>query len=72
MAASKAELHAVMASLTFKDRDRATATTSALGSAIHNIFQGNTHSPGQDSAKQQSEIQAFLSNPYEAVAVLCE
>jgi hypothetical protein len=66
MAATKAELHAVMASLTYKDR--VAVTSDALGSSIQKIFQGNRHS--QDPTKQHNELQAFLSNPYEAVAAI--
>lgn len=67
MSASKAELHAVMASLTY--RDRGAVTSDALGSSISKIFQGNRH--GQNPDQQNKEIQAFLANPYESIAVLC-
>jgi hypothetical protein len=68
MSASKAELHAVMATLTYKDR--VSVTKDSLGDSIQKIiFQGNKQ---QHGGGQSSEIKAFLSNPYESIAVLCE
>jgi len=66
LAASKAELHAVMASLTYKNR--AEGTSDALGRSIQQIFDGNRR--GQNPEQQNKEIQAFLANPYESIAVL--
>lgn len=66
MAASKAELHAVMATLTYKQH--AAVTSDALGGAIQEIFQGNVYS--QNRPLLNKEIQAFLANPYESIAVL--
>mmetsp|Transcript_8146 Transcript_8146/g.15357 ORF Transcript_8146/g.15357 Transcript_8146/m.15357 type:complete len:759 (-) Transcript_8146:314-2590(-) len=68
LAASKAELHAVMASLTYKNR--AEGTSDALGRSIQQIFDGNRR--GQNPEQQNKEIQAFLANPYESIAVLAD
>jgi hypothetical protein len=68
MSASKAELHAAMAGLTFKNR--AESTSDILGNAIQKIFEGNRNS--HNSKQQTKDIQSFLSNPYEAIAVICK
>ena len=65
MSATKAELHAVMASLTFKDR--VGVSNETLGDSILKIFRGKGH----NSMHMNSDIQAFLTNPYETIAVLC-
>ena len=66
MTASKAELHAVMASLTYKDR--MAVTNESISSAIEKIFEGNRH--GHNSAKLSQDVERFLSNPYESIAAL--
>lgn len=66
--ASKAELHAVMASLTYKDR--MAVTNESISSAIEKIFEGNRH--GHNSAKLSQDVERFLSNPYESIAALAD